>query len=190
MLSLSIFQIKRQMYNTAYIHFGGMKFKVVQCQRCKKAMGVRLDAKTASCPRCGGRINLTKSKILYEAGSEKELARAVMKYNCEIEGGEREYAHDMNLVRQKENHHKVEYKSSDIYDRVINDLMDIRGKDKKIEAAAINLCRQLNEFTEDDLNEVLKRIGIVKDEGCSQYIHRLMDNNVIYQPKSGIYRCP
>jgi RNA recognition motif-containing protein len=177
------------MYNTAYIHFGGMKFKVVQCQRCKKARGVRLDAKTGSCPRCGVQINLTKAKILCEADSEKELARAVMKYNTEIEGGEKEYTSDLNLAHQKENHNKVEYKSSDIYDIVIKNLIDIRGKDKKIEVAAIILCRQLNEFTEDDLNEVLKRVGIVKDEGCSQYIDRLMENNVIYQPKSGIYRC-
>ena len=177
------------MYNTAYIHFGGMKFKVVQCPRCKKARGVRLNAKTTSCPRCGAQINLTKAKILCEVGSEKELAKAVMKFNTEIEGGEREYAKDLNLARQKENHYKVEYKSSDIYDMVIKSLIDIRGKDKKIEAAAINLCRLLTEFTEDDLNEVLKRIGIVKDKGCSQYLHRLMENNVIYQPKSGIYRC-
>ncbi len=166
-----------------------MKFKVVQCSRCKRARGVRLDSKTASCPRCGGQINLTKAKILCEVGSEQELAKAVMKYNTEIEGGEKEYARDLELARQKENHHKMEYKSSDIYDRVIKNLIDIRGKDKKIEAAAINLCRQLKEFTEDDLNEVLKRIGIVKDEGCNQYIRRLMENNVIYQPKSGIYRC-
>ena len=166
-----------------------MKFKVVQCPLCKKARGVRLDAKTASCPRCGGRINLTKAKILCEAGSEKELAKAVMKFNTEIEGGEREYAQDLNLAGQKEDHHKGEYKTSDIYDEVVKNLMNIRGRDKKVEAAAINLCRQLSEFTEDDLNEVLKRIGIVKDEGCSQYIDRLIDNNVIYQPKSGIYRC-
>jgi hypothetical protein len=177
------------MYNTAYIHFGGMKFKVVQCPRCKKASGVRQDAKTASCPRCGAQINLTKAKILCEAGSEKELAEAVMKYNTAIEGGEKEYAQDLNLALQKENHQKVEYKSSDIYDRVIKNLTDIRGKDKKIEAAAINLCRQMTEFTEDDLNEVLRRIGLVKDKGCGQYIDRLMENNVIYQPKSGIYKC-
>jgi hypothetical protein len=177
------------MYNTAYIHFGGMKFRVVQCPRCKKARGVRFDAKTASCPRCGGQINLTKAKILYEVGSEKELAMAVMKYNTEIEGGEREYEQDMILAQQWDHHNKVEYKSSDIYDNVLKNLKDIRGRDKKIEAAAINLCRQMTEFTEDDLNEVLKRIGIVKDEGCSQYIHKLMENNVIYQPKSGRYRC-
>jgi hypothetical protein len=177
------------MYNTAYIHFGGMKFKVVQCPQCKKARGVRLEAKTGSCPRCGAQINLTKAKILCEADSEKELAKAVMKFNTEIDGGEREYARDMYLAEEKESHHKVEYKSSDIYDRVIKNLIDIRGKDKKIEAAAINLCHQLTEFTENDLNEVLIRIGIVKDEGCSQYIQRLMENNVIYQPKSGIYRC-
>jgi RNA recognition motif-containing protein len=177
------------MYNTAYIHFGGMKFKVVQCPRCKKAKGVRMDAKTSSCPRCGSQINLTKAKILCEAESEKDLVKAVMKYNTEIEGGEREYTRDMKLANHKDNHHKVEYKSSDIYDIVIKNLRDIKGRDKKIEAAAINLCSQLTEFTEEDLNEVLKRIGIVKDEGCSQYIDKLMEINVIYQPKSGVYRC-
>ena len=166
-----------------------MKFKVVQCPRCKKARGVKLDAKRASCPRCGGKINLTKAKSLCEVGSERELVLAVMKFNTEIEGGEREYERDMNLINKKNMPKKVEYKMSDIYDRVVKNLDEINGRDRKIEAAAINLCHELKEFTEEDINEVLKRIGIIKDEACSHYIQRLIENNVIYQPKSGIYRC-
>jgi hypothetical protein len=150
---------------------------------------VRVDAKTATCPGCGGKINLTKAKILSEVESERELAQAVMRCNTEIEGGEGEYERDLKVAQQRDNHNKLEYRSSDIYDNVIKSLIDIRGRDKKIEAAAISLCNQLTEFTEDDLNEVLKRIGIVKGEGCSQYINKLMESNIIYQPKSGKYRC-
>ncbi len=170
-----------------------MKFKVVQCPRCKKARGSRLEAKTASCTRCGASINLTKAKILFEVESERELAQVVMRYNTEIEGGKNQYEQDIMLYQEDEGkderaHGGIQVKS-DIYNEVAKRLLDVRGRDRKIETAAILLCRQLNEFSEEDLNAVLKRAGVVKDEGCGHYITRLLENNVIYQPKNGLYRC-
>jgi hypothetical protein len=175
------------MYNTAYIHFGCMKFGVIQCSSCKTARGVKLSAKTVLCSRCSKRIVLSKARILCKVENERELAHAVMKYNAKLGGGEKIYAQDLELAKGKEEHVELN-NTSDIYDEIAGRLNKVRGRDNKIEACAKELCYHLGEFTEADFNDVLARIGIDKDKDPS-YIDILMANNVIYQPKNGIYKC-
>jgi hypothetical protein len=76
--------MSRQIYNTSYIHFGGMKFGIVICPHCRTARGTRLDAKTAACVKCGKRLDLKKVKIQYKVETESELAQAVQEYNRKL----------------------------------------------------------------------------------------------------------
>ncbi|UCE36769.1 MAG: hypothetical protein JSW00_14825 [Thermoplasmata archaeon] len=165
-----------------------MKFGIVVCPWCITARGVRLEAKTALCPKCGKRMNLKKTRIICEVNSEKEVAFAVMKHNTKLKGGEEIYARDLRLLGEKEAD-DILGESQDIYLEVIKKISQIRGRDRRIEAAVRELCRRLDGFTEDDLAEVLKQIGIIKNHDCSEYIDRLMADNVIYRPKNGIYKC-
>ena len=168
-----------------------MKFGIVLCSRCNKARGVRLIAKSATCTQCGKRIDVKKAKILTRLDSEKEVAAAVRNYNTELEGGTEIYARDIRAVEKKEatmEPTRVE-KSRDVYTEVIKKLVLITARDEKILAAVKELCRYQGEFTRNDLSEVLKRIGIKGDDVSERYIDKFIENNMIYQPKNGLYRC-
>ena len=168
-----------------------MKFGVVLCSRCTTARGVRLGAKTATCTQCGKKLNLKKAKILCEVDSVKDVAGAVRQYNTELKGGAEVYARDIRAVEKKQK--KLDLagmgKPQDVYAEVSSKLVTVRARDDKITAAAQELGRHLGEFTQNDFSEVLKRIGIEGEKVSEMYIARLIENNVIYEPKSGLYRC-
>ena len=179
------------MYNTAYIHFGGMKFGVVLCSRCNTARGVGLDVKTAECPRCGKRLDMKKTRILCRAETESEVAKAVMEYNIKLGDGEDIYEQDIKVIKDKHGNIGLirNKKPSDVYGLVVGKLNFIKGHDDKVVAAARELCRYLGHFTEYDMNEVLKHLDFYGEGVCERYITRLIENNVIYEPKTGMYRC-
>ncbi len=165
-----------------------MSFGVVLCPRCGVARGVKLESKTASCPNCGTRMKLKGSRILATLDNEKEVAQAVREINTKLRGGEEIYANDLKILEKKR---KGSYngKSPNLYDEVAGKLVKIKGKDKKIVACARQLCSIQVEFTEDDFIEVLKRTGLDKGEECEKYLKDLIADDVIYQPRNGVYRC-
>ena len=164
-----------------------MKFGVIQCSRCKTAKGIRLNTKSTKCPKCGKRMDLQKTKLLCKVDNEKELALVIMRYNTKLEGGEEVYAQDLSIAKGESLNSNANV--LDIYELIAKRLSSIKARDEKILAAAKELCRVLGEFTEEDLGEVLKRIGLKGDVLLEKYIPKLMDNNVIYEPKRGVYRC-
>ncbi|UCE73676.1 MAG: hypothetical protein JSV56_11720 [Methanomassiliicoccales archaeon] len=168
-----------------------MKFGVVLCPHCKAARGVRLKAKTGTCSKCGKKIDLSKARIICRVKTEKELALAVMEYNIKNTDFEDIYEEDKKLIKGKDGRivSVGQKKSYNVYDEVASVLVRIRGKDEKVIAAANELCRHQMVFTENDLFEVLKRIGIKTPEDCQKYIVKLLSENVIYEPKTGIYKC-
>ncbi len=166
-----------------------MKFGVVQCPRCKTAKGIRLKTKSAKCLNCGKRMDLKNALILSKVDNEKELASAVMKYNTKLKGGEDVYAKDLSIVNNGRSTSTSKTKMLDIHALVAKKLTNIRSRDEKVVAAAQELCRVLGEFTEQDLSEVLKRIGLKGDNLLEKSINKLMENNVIYEPRRGEYRC-
>jgi transcription elongation factor Elf1 len=179
------------MYNIAYIHFGSMKFGVIQCPRCKRAKGIRTDSKTTKCPKCGRSIDVKKARILCSVDTEKELAFAVMEVNARLGDEEGDYEKEIKDIKKgkektKLNHDKEPY---EIYDEIVRNLDRIKGRDEKIKAAAKELGRSLGEFTEKDFFEVLERIGFTEDEAIENYISKLIEDDVIFQPKNGKFRC-
>ena len=167
-----------------------MKFGVVLCSRCKTARGVRLNTKTATCAKCQKRMDLKRTRILCKVETEREVALAVRKYNTKLKGGEEIYARDMRIVNEnKEQTRVVINETSDIYTEVVRKLIRIRARDERVVAAAQELYRYLGEFTGKDLYEVLKLLGFDKEEDCHKYIDKLIANDVIYEPKRGVYRC-
>lgn len=169
-----------------------MKFGVVLCPRCKTAKGIRLNAKTSRCSKCGKNIDLKKAQVLYRVSSERQLSKVVMEYNKKIMSGEEIYLEDIKSikqVKQKRTKGKEYGKSPSIYEDVLSKLNVVSGRDEKIVCAAKELCNLKEEFTEDDFREILMGIGIDKEDDLRKYLTKLMANDVIYEPKSGIYRC-
>ncbi len=167
-----------------------MKFGVIQCSRCKRAVGVRLGAKTATCPQCGKKMVLKKVKILNRVNSEKELAKAVMRLNIRFKDGEEIVEQDIRII---EGNRKQKYTSKcgslpDVYEEIGGRVSRAKGEGRVV-AAARELCRLLGEFTENDLREVLKRTGLGDGQVCENYINKLIENGIIYEPKRGVYRC-
>ena len=168
-----------------------MKFGVVLCPRCKTARGVRLESKTATCAKCSKKMNLEKAMVLCKVNSEYEVAQAVMEYNKKQMEKEDVYEHD--IMAQKKEHNgpdiPVNIEPQEVYSIVAGQLVSIRGRDDKVVAAARKLCRYLGDFTESDLLGVLDLLGFYGEDACRTYITKLMENNVIYEPKTGMYRC-
>ena len=169
-----------------------MKFGVVLCPRCKTAKGIRLNTKTSRCAKCGKNIDLKKAQVLCRVNSERQLSKVVMEYNKSIMGGNEIYLEDIKSKKQekkKATGEKESENSSLVYEEVLSKLNVVSGRDEKIVCAAKELCNLKEEFTEDDFIEILRGIGIDKEEDCRRYLAKLMANDMIYEPKSGIYRC-
>ncbi|UCF08129.1 MAG: DUF1922 domain-containing protein, partial [Thermoplasmata archaeon] len=95
-----------------------MKFGVIQCANCKTARGVRLDARTASCPRCGRNMDVKSTRILSTAATEKELAREVMRFNVAISEGEEIYASDLKEASDRKGRRSEIEETKDVYDEI------------------------------------------------------------------------
>ena len=134
-------------------------------------------------------MDLKNALILSKVDNEKELASMIMQYNTKLKGGEDVYAQDLSIVKKGRSTSTNNTKILDIHTLVAKKLINIRSRDEKVVAAAQELCRVLGEFTEEDLDEVFRRIGLKGDVLLEKYINKLMENNVIYEPKRGVYRC-
>ena len=134
-------------------------------------------------------MDLKNALILSKVDNEKELASMIMQYNTKLKGGEDVYAQDLNIGKNMRSTSTSKIKILDIHALVAKKLINIRSRDEKVVAVAQELCRVLGEFTEEDLDEVFRRIGLKGDVLLEKYINKLMENNVIYEPKRGVYRC-
>jgi len=165
-----------------------MRFGVIQCSNCKTARGIELNSKTAQCPRCGKKLNVKKAKILSTAATEKELVSEVARFNVAISKGEEIYARDVETsdIQGKGN---VSGQEKDVYDTIASKLLNTKGRDERLRAVALELGSRLGEFTEDDYANVLMKMGFKEDDDFGLYIKKLKESDIIFEPKSGIYRC-
>jgi hypothetical protein len=178
-----------EIYNTAYIHFGAMKFDVILCPRCKTAKGALAGTKTTNCAKCGKKINLKKARVLAKVEYESELAKVVGEINTKIQDGEEIFQTDIELLTREGT--TIDIRSEppkNRYDKIAGMLSEVSGKDKRIVEAAKLLQKAVGDFSEEDFFEVLKRIGITEYEKQKELLKRLLDNDVLYQPKIGSYR--
>ncbi len=166
-----------------------MKFNVILCPRCKTVKGALAGTKTTNCARCGKKINLKKARVLTKVDYESQLARVVREINMKIQDGEDIFQMDLDLLsREGTSFDNQIERPKDRYDKITGMLSEVSGRDKKIVEAAKLLQMAVGDFSEDDFFEVLKRIGITEEERQKEHLTRLLDNDVLYQPKIGSYR--
>jgi hypothetical protein len=166
-----------------------MKFNVILCPRCKTARGAVAGTKTTNCTKCGKRINLKKARVLANVEYETELARVVGEINMKIQDGEDIFQMDLDSVTgEGTKDMALEERPQDRYDKIAGLLAEISGRDNRIVEAAKLLQMAVGDFSQEDFFQVLDKIGISDGQKQEELLKRLLDNDVLYQPKIGIYR--
>jgi hypothetical protein len=134
-------------------------------------------------------MNLKKARILVEVESESELAKAVGEFNMKLNDGESIYKNDVKALTQ-DKHQSLQRGNEppNIYERIAGKINVVSAKDKKIVAAAEALDREIGAFSENDFKEVLIRAGFKDGPELKKFLKRLLENDIIFQPKNGIYR--
>ncbi len=145
--------------------------------------------KTTNCAKCGKKINLKKARVLAKVDYESELAKVVGDINMKIQDGEDIFQMDLDLLtKEVTSINNQNEQPQNRYDKIAGMVSEVSGKDNKIVEAAKLLQMAVGDFSEYDYFEVLKRIGITDGEKQKDLLKRLLDNDVLYQPKIGSYR--
>ena len=151
-------------------------FGVVVCPRCRRAKGVDLGQKTTTCP-CGVEIRVVPSRVKARVGTGRELIEAVRRANAELGGG--------LAIYEKAMEPRPRRPSKDVHVRVAALAMKAGDRAHRIRAAAMELSRELEVFSYDDLRAVLLALGVRDVDGA---LDELLHANVVYEPREGFYR--
>lgn len=151
-------------------------YGVVVCPRCRRAKGVDLSQKTTACA-CGFEIRVAPSRIRARTETARDLRGLVARANAELGGGLAEVREATRVRpprRPRGPHARVVAASARAGDRV-----------RRIRAAAIELTKELEVFTDDDWRRVLEGLDIPDPDAALQ---ELLGSNAIYEPRPGFYR--
>jgi len=74
---------------------GAMAYVVIVCSRCRLARGAAETARTASCPRCGRKLQLSDLRKYYRSESLDQLREAIGQLNARLKGGLDVYLEDL-----------------------------------------------------------------------------------------------
>jgi len=151
-------------------------YGVVVCPRCKRARGVDLRHKTATCS-CGFEIHVVPARVRGRAETARELAPLVGRINAQLAGGLRTVERDTAPTKRA--------RIRNVHARVAAAVPKRGDRGTRIRIAAIELTRELELFTLEDWAEVLRALGIPDAEESLQVLLR---TNVVFEPKAGFYR--
>src|SRR5207247_4487505 len=148
-------------------------FGVVVCPRCHRAKGVELSKKTTSCS-CGFEIRVLPSRIAVRVGTERELIEAVRRVSAELAGGLEEYERALQPRKRK--------RVADVHARVAAEAMKAGDRAHRVRAAAVELSKELEVFSYEDLRDVVLSLGIPEVE---ESVDELLRSNVVSEPRVG-----
>ena len=157
-----------------------MKFGVVVCPNCNRAVGINLNVKSTKCRRCNQGLNPKSRKVLFETNSERELAQAVGQANLKIQNGADEYQDLLKDLELEDEHTIFEQDGLYVYDQSVDIYKQLIG-------SASDLSKQFTDFSIDDFGKVLECLGL-NPEDSEKYIAQLVSNGIIYEPRIGFYR--
>jgi predicted RNA-binding Zn-ribbon protein involved in translation (DUF1610 family) len=133
---------------------------VIACPHCKRALGVREDQKTATCPRCGRELVCRRARAYHRTEDMAELARLVGEMNARLEHGFKRYERDARTARGAKDHPMLPPGLESLAARVAN----TRGRRGQLDAAVGGLCaREGASFSSDELLAVLGAAGWPED---------------------------
>lgn len=133
---------------------------VIACPHCKRALGVREDQRTATCPRCGRELDCRSARAYHRTEDMAELARLVGEMNARLEHGFKRYERDARAARGADGRPAVPPGLEAVAARVAN----TRGRKGQLDVAVGLLCaREGASFSSDELQAVLAAAGWPED---------------------------
>lgn len=130
-----------------------------------------LRAKTATCA-CGFTILVGSARVVAKTDDARELPARVGEVNAALHG-----AGATEPPRPR--------RSRDPIARAADRARGAGDRRHRIRAAAVELTRELEAFSESDWRSVLHILGI---EAADASLEELVRGNVVYEPKAGYYR--
>ena len=189
-----------------------MRFGIIQCNKCRRAIGIELRFKSTTCPFCTQKLSIKPDSIKHRTASENELAQIISNLNRELDlqntdsdparssgsgsgSGGFDFDVDNFGVRVKGAGAEVDMKheTSEVYEQ-LDPFKRIAIKYKNepesiqlLEKLVITLGRELGEFTGGDLRKLLEACELNMDK-TDEWLEQLKTLAVIFEPRSGHYR--
>lgn len=190
-----------------------MKFGVVFCRKCHRAIGLELRHKSTTCPFCNMKLKIILSDIRYSTASEKDLAIKISKINQQLEEHPGDTAFKPGVVKSEweidgldkeleisngnEKNKKQDIDQKQVERSVYENLDPIKRIAIKFknESESISLIKdlmlalshELGEVTLEDFQKLLIECNIEENK-VEDYIEKLKNLGIIYEPKAGIYK--
>jgi len=152
---------------------------VIACPHCKRALGVRDDQRTATCPRCGRELDCRSARAYHRTEDMAELARLVGEMNARLEHGFKRYERDARAARGADGRPAVPPGLEAVAARVAN----TRGRKGQLDAAVGLLCaREGASFSSDELQAVLAAAGWPED-AVAAALEGMVREGALVEPK-------
>jgi hypothetical protein len=175
-----------------------MKFGIILCKRCNRALGVNLRFKSTKCPFCNRKVKFFKDNIEYSTDSEKDLALKISKINEQI-FEEVEVDLDLKTKNQKGTLRNLSsevaakkaepqiYENLDPFKRIALKYKDENESILLIEKLIKALGQELGEITLENFQKLLTECNLNQDK-VIEYLDQMKTQGIIFEPKIGIYK--
>ncbi len=183
-----------------------MKFGMIQCKKCRHALGIDLRFKSTKCPFCDLKLSVTPPDIKYQSMSEKEVSVVISKFNRQLEADKGKDAKTKHNTKNDwleipetgaggdgngdgdagDDDVKV-YEDLDPFKRIAIKYKNETESPQLLKKLVTDLGRELGEFTGDDLQKLLSACAFNIDK-TDQYLEQLKNMGIIYEPKMGRYK--
>ena len=153
-------------------------YLVVACPRCRHARVVEQGRKTASCGSCPNTLELANLRVAFMGDALTEAQDAAGRLNAKLAGREDEYLAGMLMMAKPSSpkgHHDDRWNAAAAAAR------NVSGEVARADAIA----RALREFDDQDLLKASMLAG-VRDP--PRQLRRMLETQVVYEPKPGLYR--
>ena len=150
-------------------------YLVIACPRCRRARVVEQGRKTAACAACDRPLQLADLRASYLGPSLEEAQQVAGMVNAKLAGREREYVAALVVPEPRAARHDDRFGMAAAAAR--------RATSEKDRADAI--ARALGEFDDDELLKAFLSAGM-RDPG--RQLRRMLETQVVYEPKPGLYR--
>jgi hypothetical protein len=190
-----------------------MKFGIIICRHCHRALGMELRFKSTSCPYCNAKLKVNPADFKYKSSSEKDLADKISKINekCEINksvsnNDEEDIGsfnvhsfrtkdlNDEQITKAAPNQSSPEKKGNrEVYEkldpikRIAIKYKNERESIQLIKNLVQTLGQELGEFRFEDFKELLIECSMDTAK-AEKYLEELKNSGYIYEPAPGTFK--
>ena len=171
-----------------------MRFGIIHCLKCHRALGFELRFRKTTCPYCNTRFSIDRGIIKFKTDSEKDLGQMISKLNKDFElshGLEDKYTFELDsgntLESNEDSKPQFVYEQLDPIKRIAIKFKNEPESLDLVRMLALNLGTELGEFTLEVFQDLLNEcnIDIAKAE---KYLDKFKELTIIYEPRTGIYK--